>query len=373
LGTAYPIQISGPVNGVTVEYNDLYSFSNGPNIGIYSQCHFGETYVSIKYNKINVTGLAGTHEWALVTGIESQDTYSEIFNNQIEVHSVADVGINDNLYAISYRQSIRGSNTFDIENNVAVTDGFYSVYILGSQYSTIVNNTLISFNDNVKNGDNAYSQGSRGHYGEYYYDNKVIRAVDYYFSKNNVDNANVIEIGESGTSNTINANAISPKTQQDNVFNNLVSPGFNDLSSISQQKNSGFADDGSTQATINDVDSSNHYTNSQSDVNQDDIVNQNTDVYAGNMEHSGNLNVTNVDGNNLNIVSNSSSSAIGVSNNPVTGEQSSASGGQSQSVSKNAYELEEMEKEEKFVPSLFIVIFVMILLIVGYKRKSEEI
>ena len=36
-GTAYPIQISGPASGVLIRYNDIYSRSNGPNIGIYSQ------------------------------------------------------------------------------------------------------------------------------------------------------------------------------------------------------------------------------------------------------------------------------------------------------------------------------------------------
>ena len=370
-GTAYPIQISGPIQGVNIEYNDLYSFSNGPNIGIYSQCSYGETYLSIKYNKINVTGLAGTHEWALVTGIESQDTYAEILNNQIEVHSVADVGINDHLYAISYSQTIDGPNTFDIENNVAITDGYYAVYLLSSDQSSIINNTLISFNDNVKTGDYSYSEGFRHHNGDEHHDNYVIRAVDYYSVINKVDNGNIIEIGESTTSNVINTNSILPKSQQDNVANNPLVPGFKDLSGINWDNSNGYngyIDDGSTQGTIG---SANYNHDSQSENSNSKISNTESEIYSAS---SGNSNVTTIDGNSIKVISNSSSSSsIGISNNPLTGSQASTSAGASKSVSKKAYEIEEMIKKEDFIPSIFIVIFVLLLLIIGYKRKSEEI
>lgn len=369
--TAYPIQISGPIEGVVIEYNDLYSFSNGPNIGIYSQCYYGETYLSIRYNKINVTGLAGTHDWALVTGIESQDTFAEIFNNQIEVHSIADVGVDDNLYAISYRQSISGPNTFDIENNVAVTDGYYAVYILNSEYSSIINNTLISFNSNVQTGDDAYRQCFRHHVGEDNYDNRVIRAVDYFSQRNAVDNANIIDItGQSG-SNVINANSISGRGGQGSAISNPLAPSFNDLSNINHDY-SGYVDEGSPQATITDFDSSAQQSESYSNDNYD--VSQTTDVYNGaNVESGGNVNAANVDGNNLNVVSNSSSSSVGISSNPVSGSEAASSAGESQSVSKKAYEIEEMTKEDKFIPSVFLVVIVLVLLIVGYKRKSEDI
>mgnify|MGYP003288396609 CR=1 FL=1 len=39
-GTAYPIQITGPISNVSITKNDLYSFSNGPNIGVYSQNYY---------------------------------------------------------------------------------------------------------------------------------------------------------------------------------------------------------------------------------------------------------------------------------------------------------------------------------------------
>ena len=376
LGTAYPIQISGPIEGVVIEYNDLYSFSNGPNIGIYSQSYYGQTYLSIRYNHINVTGLAGTHDWALVTGIESQDTFAEIFNNEIEVHSIADVGMDDNLYAISYRQSIGGPNTFDIENNVAITDGYYAVYILNSQYSSIINNTLISFNDNVNTGDDAYRPGFRQHYYEDNYDNRVIRAVDYYSQRNEIDNENVIDISEHSSSNVIDIGSISGKTNKNSAINNPTVPNYNDFSEDTKKPKSGYVDEGSVHATILE-DNSHQDSTSLSEDNQD-AFNNDGDVFNaygegnGNAESSGRADATNVDGNNLVITTNSSSAFVGISSNPVSGLQDSSSESESQSVSKKAYEV-EMTDEVKFVPSVFLIIVVLILLVIGYKHKREDI
>ncbi len=106
-GTAYPIQITGPSKRINITNNDLYSVSNGPNIGIYSQNYYGDTQLYIANNKINITGLAGNHSWALVAGIEAQDSNDTIVNNTIEVHSVAEVKDNDNIYGISYSQSTK--------------------------------------------------------------------------------------------------------------------------------------------------------------------------------------------------------------------------------------------------------------------------
>ena len=51
--------------------------------------------------------MAGNHSWALVAGIEAQDSNDTIVNNTIEVHSVAEVKDNDNIYGISYSQSTK--------------------------------------------------------------------------------------------------------------------------------------------------------------------------------------------------------------------------------------------------------------------------
>ena len=103
-GTAYGIQLNGPLDEINITNNDIYSISNGPNLGIYSQNYFGDTALDISNNTINITGLAGKHEWALVAGIEVQDSNDNIKNNRIEVHSVGAVDEEDNLYGISYRQ-----------------------------------------------------------------------------------------------------------------------------------------------------------------------------------------------------------------------------------------------------------------------------
>lgn len=211
----------------------------------------------------------------------------------------------------------------------------------------------------------------RHHVGEDNYDNRVIRAVDYFSQRNAVDNANIIDItGQSG-SNVINANSISGRGGQGSAISNPLAPSFNDLSNINHDY-SGYVDEGSPQATITDFDSSAQQSESYSNDNYD--VSQTTDVYNGaNVESGGNVNAANVDGNNLNVVSNSSSSSVGISSNPVSGSEAASSAGESQSVSKKAYEIEEMTKEDKFIPSVFLVVIVLVLLIVGYKRKSEDI
>lgn len=368
LGTAYPIQIAGPIEGVNITRNDLYSFSNGPNIGVYSQNAFGETSLSVTYNKINVTGLAGTHEWALVTGIESQDTYADISNNFIEVHSVGEVGQNDNIYAISYRQSTDAYHGFNIENNIAFTDGYYSVYLLSSDYSNIFNNTLVSYNDNVKTGDDAYREGPRQHNSDYSENNKVIRAYDYFISRNEVDNGAETIIDGSSSSNKINTNTPS-NSQYDADSNNPLVPGFKDLSGISQESSensNGFIDDGSTQATIEEkAQPSNQNSNSNVDVE-----NVNSDVVS---VESGNVNSTNAEGVNSNVVSNSSSSSpsADLGNVPLASSQGS-SASDAQSVSKKAYQIDEITKEDKFIPSVFFVVLALILLIIGYGKKRKE-
>ena len=53
-GTAYPIQLTGPASGIVIKGNDLYSRSNGPNLGIYSQNFNGKTYSA----KTNAKGVA---------------------------------------------------------------------------------------------------------------------------------------------------------------------------------------------------------------------------------------------------------------------------------------------------------------------------
>ena len=357
-GTAYPIQISGPTSKINVTKNYLYSFSNGPNIGIYSVNFFGSTEISITKNIINVTGLAGNHEWALVTGIESQDTSSEIMNNIIEVHSVNSPSQNDNLYAISYRQSTGGSHTFNIQNNLAFSDGYYAVHLLSSDNSTIVNNTLISFNEDVKTGDNSYSKGYFPHNGGEDKNNLVYRYLDYYKNYNIA----VEDIGDLNYNSQINGDSIAWNNYYniENPSNNPIVPQFSNyrpsddynVANTSQKNND--IDDNNIQGSIDDLN-----IDSQSDSRDAEYAEVISDVK--------------VDGVNINSLSNNSqsTSSAGRSNSPLGVSQSGQSGA-GKSVSKKVYELEEpIKNKEKFIPSVFIIIIAIILLGVGYIRKND--
>ena len=370
LGTAYPIQICGPISGINITLNDLYSFSNGPNIGIYSQNYYGPTDLSITFNKINVTGLAGVHEWALVTGIESQDTNAEILNNYIEVHSVAPVSVDDNLYAISYRQSTAGSHTFNIQNNFAISNGYYAVYLLSSDYSTISNNTLISSNGDVNSGDNSYKQGPRNHNGDFSRENMVITILDYYKSKNNID--------VTSNSNSFDNSIISGGSISWNNYNYQQRPNGNPLvphySNIKKDspsnpmdggdENNNYIDDGSIQGRI-------YVSDKKSDLNHDNSAENDEFSYVEATTYG---DVGN-DGFNLNSHSNGSdvSPSLNGNDNSLSGSQSSDGSASSQSVSKSTYELDEVVKDkEKFIPSVFLVIFMLLLLVIGYKRKNSS-
>lgn len=180
-GTAYGIQLEGPLSDVNITNNYIYSISNGPNLGIYSQNTNGETALLIENNDINITGLAGKHEWALVAGIEGQDSDDIIRNNRIEVHSVGDVDEGDNLYGISYRQSTDGDHKFDIENNLVFSEGYYSVYLLSSVDSTIVNNLLVTSREDAEDKTlNGYKEGPKDHYGDTFYNNTVLNEYTYW-------------------------------------------------------------------------------------------------------------------------------------------------------------------------------------------------
>ena len=362
LGTAYPIQISGPASSINITKNYLYSFSNGPNIGIYSQNYYGLTDISMTYNIINITGLAGTHEWALVTGIESQDTSSEIMNNIIEVHSVNSVSRNDNLYAISYRQSTSGSHTFNIQNNLAFGNGYYAVHLLSSDNSTITNNTLVSSNDNVKTGEDAYSKGSRGHNDNQVNDNVVFKLIDYY----KTSSISVEDVSYLNYNSNINGDSISWSNQNSQTIpaNNPLIPYYSNNKPIPENTQTAnnnitqkddYIDDGSIQGSINDF-NSNTQENSKNNEEYAEVIGK-----------------WDVDGLNVNTLTNNSKStpSAGGSNSPLSISQSVHETGKSQSVSKKVYEIEEKIKNKKeFIPSVFITVIVLILLIVGYKRKK---
>ena len=389
LGTAYPIQVTGPISKVNITENDIYTFSNGPNIGVYSQNYYGGTELSITKNKINVTGLAGTHEWALVAGIETQDSNSEILDNYIEVHSVGVVGINDNIYGVSYRQSTAGNHTYNIQNNTVFSDGYSSVYLLSSVNSTVANNLLVSYNENAQNGQNGFNYGNVGSHDRLsFYNNRVIRAFDYFASINNIvdggNDYNYENPVNNGISNNLNGRSISARdTSNSHSYNPLIpgsarNNGNYDQSGIDPTVKPG--DDGTGNNGQGNGDSDGDGSESGSILSLKDIL----ENYL-NSQNSNNGEKTNTtsDSNNehhANVASNSSDytpSATGnvplsesESSSPSSYSQSPSDTGGSQSVSKS-FELEEKLDNQEFIPSILYVILAVILLIVGYRKRNK--
>ena len=230
-GTAYGIQLEGPLDNVNITNNYIYSISNGPNLGIYSQNTNGATALLIENNNINITGLAGKHEWALVAGIEVQDSNDNIKNNVIEVHSIDEVDEEDNLYGISYRQNTDGDHTFDITNNLVFSEGYYAVYLLSSVDSTIANNVLVTSREDAPDKTlEGYKEGPKDHYGDTFYNNTVLNEYTYWSKI-----LNTIEGGENTTyitpenvnnrSNTIDGKFVQPDNGNPNYDTNPLKPG----------------------------------------------------------------------------------------------------------------------------------------------------
>ena len=387
LGTAYPIQITGPISAVNITENDLYTFSNGPNIGIYSQNFYGGTELSITNNRINVTGLAGTHEWALVTGIESQDSNAYIANNLIEVHSVAEVNEGDNIYGISYRQSIANDHSYNIQNNTVFSDGFSSVYLLSSVNSTVANNLLVSYNKHAQNSQNGFDYGQiSAHDRVAFYNNQVIRAFDYFAAlNNNIDegNDNTYEnpVNNGGISNNVDGKSISSKDGDKSYGYNPLIPG--------SAKHDGNYDQSGTVPINPSTDDGNgeiNHGNGGSDGNEGSAKVSIKDILMNyinsNKDNSQVVNSSSQNTNNnfhANAVSNSSNySPSNVGDVPLSESESSAqtptpsgSGG-AQSVSK-AFELKDLLESEDFIPSIAYVLLAVFLLIVGFRRRNTNL
>ena len=141
-GAAYAVQVTGPYNNFVVRGNNLTTVSNGPNLGVYSQNYYGTTEITAENNWINVTGFAGTGEFALVSGMEFQDTVAKAYNNTIYVQNVNEYNDDNNIAGITYVQSTSGSHQFDIQNNTIYSEGKYAVLIKSAKDSQIIGNTL---------------------------------------------------------------------------------------------------------------------------------------------------------------------------------------------------------------------------------------
>ena len=164
MGTAYPIQVTGPANNIKIAYNNLKSLSFGPNIGIYSENYYGSTKLDIVSNFINITGKAGTDFWSLVAGIEVQDSDDRILNNTIIVADIDGFKEGTRLYGISYSQNTYGNHKYDIMYNHIITPNSIAVSLnegLGSNTS----NSRIMYNNFESDGEGGDSAARIGGYG----------------------------------------------------------------------------------------------------------------------------------------------------------------------------------------------------------------
>lgn len=221
-GTAYPIQITGPADGIIIQYNDIYTKSNGPNIGIYSQNSNGGAFITVLNNYINVTGLAGNNSWALVAGIEAQDNDDIVMNNIIEIHNIESTELDDNIYGISYSQKTNSKHTFRVINNTVISDGYYVSYMLDADDTNVTNNTLVRNDkyartdyDPFKRGDNI-GEGTDEAKNNDFSGNRVITIFEYDMARQSTSLDDGEELpydppSERGNiSNIINGSGISP-------------------------------------------------------------------------------------------------------------------------------------------------------------------
>lgn len=305
-GTAYGIQLTGPLAEIRITNNDIYSISNGPNLGIYSQNYFGDTALDISNNTINITGLAGKHEWALVAGIEVQDSNDNIKNNRIEVHSVGAVDEEDNLYGISYRQNTDGDHTFNIENNLVFSEGYYAVYLLSAVDSTIKNNMLVTSREDAPDKTlEGYKEGPKEHIGNTFYNNTVVNEYTYwskilntidggenttYIPPENVNNRNntvdgkFVDPNNEGGPN-YNTNPMNPgngtkpvKPTYDNPEDNPSEHGSGDgtgdgMNDFTNSTTKGGVDDYTNSSSTKELDD---YTNPEKNKSKDDYTNAST-------------------------------------------------------------------------------------------------
>lgn len=162
-GAAYGVQLTGPHTGVVISNNNITTANNGPNLGIYSQNTEGATSLTIFGNRINVTGRAGDNPWALVSGMELQDTYANVTGNIIRVNNTAGYEDNYCAYGISYSQETYtdDGHIFEIFNNdVIVYNAHFAVYILENADGNNVkynNLTATSPTGNITGNDAVYA------------------------------------------------------------------------------------------------------------------------------------------------------------------------------------------------------------------------
>ena len=392
-GTAYPIQLTGPASGVLIKYNEIYTKSNGPNIGIYSHNFNGDNYITILNNHINVTGRAGNHSWALVAGIESQDNNDIIMNNLIEVHNIQAVKKEDNIYGISYSQKTDSTHTYRVVNNTVISDGYYVSHMLDADNTTVTNNTLVRTDkyadtdyDPFKRGDSIGADTDAAKNNDFS-GNRVITIFEYGLEhqSNEIDGGDEFNYvppeNVNGYTNVINGSGIAPQKPGFPGGNPLI-PGGDGTGAFNTGGNNagGFT-------TPDSADGDNGY-NGLPDLSGDDGKSLSTKRNLGgeeNVQNSfSNEGTTSNSYNSNMIVPNQNSTATDPSVDGVSSSGSSKSAGSSsagaagssgasQDTSK-AYEITKniVEDSNSMIKFIGLAVVCEILLVIGYKRRENE-
>ena len=345
MGTAYPIQINGPVDHVKIAFNNLTTFNHGPNCGIYSQNFYGDTFIDIISNFINVTGDATNNAtnpaWCLVSGIEAQDTGDNILNNTIIVTNLGDYKSNNNVYGISYVQNTGGGHSYNIQYNNITTNGNYGVKLIGKvNQSSTVNSTV---SNNVINTGTTSSHAGASTNGK-------VDAPGGTTVKNNTNGRFVNGMSEDDL----------PDWLKDYLENNNVR-GTGDFSWIGRAINTLSNGTGFSDAVGNGT---SHSGSGNARGN-------------GHGSHDGDVSGNGTDSSSDAVLGSDHDAAPGVGGDasPSISAASPSDSGSS-AANPNAYEIDEhdnvVSKSSDYLQLGLICIVALLLLIIGYKRQKDK-
>ena len=336
-GTAYPIQITGPAYNLKVAYNYLHSVSNGPNIGIYSQNYYGSTEIDIISNFINITGKAGTDSYALVAGIEVQDSDDRILNNTIIVDTVGGYKAGDRVYGISYSQTTNGDHKYDIKYNKVTTPGPTAIS-LNQGTSSTTSDTNVMYNVLVtgvgEGGDKAVSIGGNGQNNVVRYNTNGADTIRHMSERDIPSWLKNYNSGGNGNGNGVDLSWLNTGNNAGNGLGNGEGSG-NTLNGKGQGNG----------LTIKSKVNGNNINPSTSDAIHGD-ANSTRYTYG----ESG-----------ISIASASSSAGSGSSSS------SSPSESKAYEITKQIQELDEIN----YIQTIIGIILVLILLIIGYREKEH--
>ena len=210
-----------------------------------------------------------------------------------------------------------------------------------------------------------------------------MRAFDYFaLNNNNVDNGDTNDYStpknKNDISNNLDGSKLSASREENKYSFNPLIPGNskdygkNDQTQTGDDKKD---DDSSSSQGNNGNQGSNSGNSTKSEVLsiKEALIN-----FFNSNTQGGNVNATSFNGQKVNVQSNESDATPSAEGSESAASQSKSSAspdsssGESDSVSKKAYEIDE-KNENKFIPSIFFIIPVLILLFIGVRRRKSNL